>query len=249
MDYFATLLGCYIICDCVQKETDLVKVSSQKSFSYKIIINVFSETAMSDFKEETYSTIFTSLKHPVRRKILRILAQKTLAFSEILEILAIDSGHLSYHLEGIEDLLSKTKDRKYKLSFLGEAAVTTMINVEESPIVTSIWKPTSMWKPVITILIIGWLLLAGLVCVQYLSAEFHELDQENELLWNHYFSTLKPSLNSPPISKYEAIQKAIEYGNWNTTSLKGQIFDTRLSNITLKLKKNLKIKMPTFYGS
>jgi DNA-binding transcriptional ArsR family regulator len=57
--------------------------------------------AMSDEKidEETYSLIYSSLKHPIRRKILRMLEEQELTFSEILEALKIDSGHLSYHLE------------------------------------------------------------------------------------------------------------------------------------------------------
>jgi DNA-binding transcriptional ArsR family regulator len=53
--------------------------------------------------EETYSLIFSSLKHPIRRKIVRMLENGEMTFSEILEILAIDSGHLSYHLENLGD--------------------------------------------------------------------------------------------------------------------------------------------------
>jgi len=38
-----------------------------------------------NMEEETYSLIFTSLKHPIRRRILRMLADKPLTYSEILE--------------------------------------------------------------------------------------------------------------------------------------------------------------------
>ena len=62
--------------------------------------------------EETYSLIFSSLKDPIRRKILRMLEDDELAFSEILEILAIDSGHLSYHLENLGDLITRTPNGK-----------------------------------------------------------------------------------------------------------------------------------------
>lgn len=170
---------------------------------------------MPDFNEETYSAIFTSLKHPVRRKILRTLAKKKLTFSEILEILKIDSGHLSYHLEGLEDLISKNNKGKYKLTYLGEAAVTTMSKVEKGPF-TEKWKPNIL-KPIILV----FLLLVGLVYVQSLHSEIDELNQTNELLWSQYFSLIEPSKHSPPMSEREAIQKAIEYGNWNSTSLKG----------------------------
>ena len=81
--------------------------------------------------EETYSLIFSSLKHPIRRKILRMLEHRDLTFSEILEILAIDSGHLSYHLENLGELVTHTQDGKYGLSSFGTAAVKLMGGVEE----------------------------------------------------------------------------------------------------------------------
>jgi hypothetical protein len=83
-------------------------------------------------EEETYSLIYTSLKHPIRRRILRMLADKPLAFSEILETLTIDSGHLSYHLESLGDLIVRSKDGKYKLSSFGVAAMRLMGGVEEN---------------------------------------------------------------------------------------------------------------------
>lgn len=83
-------------------------------------------------EEETYSLIYTSLKHPIRRRILRMLADKPLAFSEILEILTIDSGHLSYHLESLGDLIVRSEDGKYKLSSFGVAAMRLMGGVEEN---------------------------------------------------------------------------------------------------------------------
>jgi DNA-binding transcriptional ArsR family regulator len=36
--------------------------------------------------------MFSSLKHPARRKILRVLADKPLGFSEMLELLGISSS-------------------------------------------------------------------------------------------------------------------------------------------------------------
>lgn len=84
-------------------------------------------------EEETYSLIFASLKHPIRRKILRMLADKPLAFSEILDALSIDSGHLSYHLENLGDLVTHPVEGKYALSSIGTAAVKLMGGVEEHP--------------------------------------------------------------------------------------------------------------------
>lgn len=84
-------------------------------------------------EEETYSLIFRSLKHPIRRKILRILVDRQLSFSKILAILSIDSGHLSYHIENLGDLVKHTTDGKYELSSVGVAAVNLMSGVEERP--------------------------------------------------------------------------------------------------------------------
>ena len=84
---------------------------------------------MSD--EETYSVIFASLKHPLRRKILRILASGPKSFTDILQEIDIESAHLSYHLEGLGGLLKKTAESKYVLSDLGRAGLTLMTRIEE----------------------------------------------------------------------------------------------------------------------
>jgi hypothetical protein len=77
--------------------------------------------------------IFTSLKHPIRRGILRILSDNPQSFSDMQRLLKIESSHLTYHLEGLGNLLVKTGEGKYALSSLGEAAVSTMMRVEEPP--------------------------------------------------------------------------------------------------------------------
>jgi DNA-binding transcriptional ArsR family regulator len=102
----------------------LPKCLSQFIGSYILI-------AMSVSEEDTYSMIFTSLKHPIRRGILRILSGNPQSFSDLQRLLKIESSHLTYHLEGLGNLLVKTEEGKYALSSLGEAAVSTMKHVEE----------------------------------------------------------------------------------------------------------------------
>jgi len=75
--------------------------------------------------------MFSSLKHPARRKILRLLTTRPQTFTEILEQINIESAHLSYHLESLGDLIKKTNDGKYSLSDFGKAAVSLMVRVEE----------------------------------------------------------------------------------------------------------------------
>jgi len=145
---------------------------------------------MSGFEEETYSTIFVSLKHPVRRKILRMLSEKSRNFSEILEALGISSSHLTYHLENLGELVSKTDDGKYKLSTFGEAAVGTMSKVEEAPKVTEPKRLPPLprkWKSFFVVLMIGLVVLAGVSYIQYqslnrLSAEYEKVKELVELV-------------------------------------------------------------------
>jgi DNA-binding transcriptional ArsR family regulator len=91
---------------------------------------------MSSSEEDSYSMVFTSLKHPIRRKILRILSSEAQTFSDLQKQFKIESSHLTYHIDGLGNLLYKTEDGKYALSSLGEAAVSMMRNVEE-PLNTS----------------------------------------------------------------------------------------------------------------
>ena len=53
----------------------------------------------------------------------------------MLEELGISSSHLTYHLENLGELVSKTSDGRYQLSKFGEGAVDTMKIVEEAPVV------------------------------------------------------------------------------------------------------------------
>jgi DNA-binding transcriptional ArsR family regulator len=71
---------------------------------------------MPDSNEEIYSIMFSSLKHPARRKILRMLSERSMTFSQLLEELGVSSSHLTYHLENLGELVTKTENGKYKLS-------------------------------------------------------------------------------------------------------------------------------------
>jgi len=140
---------------------------------------------MASSEEETYSTVFASLKHPIRRKILRILSAGPESFSELQKAFNIESSHLTYHLEGLGNLLLKTEDGKYALSSLGEAAVSMMKQVEEPPkTVSQLRFPSRKWKLLLGTLLIGIVLLSTLFYLGYqgLSAQYSALREEHELL-------------------------------------------------------------------
>jgi len=202
---------------------------------------------MSNFEdEEAYSNVFNSLNHPVRRKIIRMLSEKPRSFSEMFEFLGISSSHFNYHLESLGDLVSKTKEGKYKLSYLGEAAITTMIKVEGEPKLHNIKHQSPFivrnWKPVILVFIIGFALLAGInysqqMSLTNLSDDNDKLLRSNELLWDNYMAILISSENSPTTSKATAIQKALQYGKWNTENLQEMVVDATLVYFKFEVAK------------
>lgn len=200
---------------------------------------------MAGFEEETYSTIFTSLNHSVRRKILKMLSEGPRTFSDMFESLGISSSLFNYHLENLGELVSKTENGKYRLSFLGEAAMATMSKVEESPKSSSTKNSPHFliknWKPFFIILVVGIVFFASANLLQYssmakLSDENQILLGSNELLWDSYTNLLVSSDNSPPIPKSEAIQKALQYGKWNSERLQGMVVEAAVAYFRFEVR-------------
>jgi len=82
-------------------------------------------------EDEIYSIMFSSFKHPVRRKILRLLDVKSMTFMELVDALGISTPNLTYHLESLGDLISKLDNGQYKLSSFGQASVSALKGVED----------------------------------------------------------------------------------------------------------------------
>jgi len=85
-----------------------------------------------DFEEDTYSLIFSALKHPIRRKILNMLSENPATYTRILNKLQIETGLLNYHLENLRELVTKNENGEYVISEFGEAALTLIEKVEAS---------------------------------------------------------------------------------------------------------------------
>jgi DNA-binding transcriptional ArsR family regulator len=137
---------------------------------------------MSGSTEETYSAMFSSLRHPARRKILKMLSERSMTFSQMLDELEIPGSHLTYHLENLGELVVKMEDGKYKLSSVGEACCSIMKSAEDAPNIQT--KKFSLlplrWKTLFTVFIIGIVLLSSISCVQYYS--FNQLSNDYELV-------------------------------------------------------------------
>ena len=125
---------------------------------------------MSGPEEETYTTMFSSLRHPARRKILKMLSEKSMTFSQLLEELEIPSSHLTYHLENLGELIVKKDDGKYKLSSAGEASVGIIKGAEDVPEHQISFRSFPLkWKSLFAVFLIGIVLFAGVFYIQYTS--------------------------------------------------------------------------------
>jgi helix-turn-helix protein len=126
---------------------------------------------MTTSEEEIYSVMFSSLRHPARRKILRMLSEEKVTFSQMLQELEIPSSHLTYHLENLGELVIKDENGKYLLSSFGKAAVSMMKGAEEVPDTHA--KHFSAlplrWKSLYALFIIAIVLLASMSYYQFSS--------------------------------------------------------------------------------
>jgi hypothetical protein len=118
-----------------------------------------------------------------------MLSEEPKSFSEMLEALEISSSHLTYHLENLGRLVSKTADGKYKLSEFGEAAITTMSKAERAPRVMESKHaklPPRKWKLSLVALLTALVIVSSVCYVQYwslnrISAEYEQLKELMEL--------------------------------------------------------------------
>jgi uncharacterized RDD family membrane protein YckC/DNA-binding transcriptional ArsR family regulator len=89
--------------------------------------------------QHNVSKILSILSHPLRREILLILNQKDeCSFTDLLNILNVDTGKLSFHLRALPAFLEQTSTGKYKLSRAGERAVRVIMDVESWAEVTDV---------------------------------------------------------------------------------------------------------------
>jgi len=141
---------------------------------------------MAETEDEIYSTIFKSLKHPARRKILRMLSEKPKNFSRILEDMGISSSHLTYHLDNLGELVTKMDDGKYRLSTFGKAAVMTMKGVEETSDIKAknVIFGSLRWQSFFAILMVIIIILASVSFFQYIS--LNDLSSENNQLTSDF---------------------------------------------------------------
>jgi hypothetical protein len=179
-------------------------------------------------EDDTYSTIFTALKHPIRRNILRRLSISSVSYTELLNELGIENGLLNYHIESLHELIRKREDGTYTLSEFGLAGLNLIKRIED-PVSTQ----TNKYRRSRTLLLqaLGVLLIVAL-CIntwslyqgeQVLRSELSDQQSQIQSLLtrNQAYASLLDSNITTPVSKFEAVAKAMTQGGWNSSSLRG----------------------------
>lgn len=76
--------------------------------------------------------IINALNHEIRREILRLLKEKKLSYSNLLDQFAISTGKLNYHLKLLSGFIEKDLEGLYKITKLGVRLISLLNNLNES---------------------------------------------------------------------------------------------------------------------
>jgi uncharacterized RDD family membrane protein YckC/DNA-binding transcriptional ArsR family regulator len=94
--------------------------------------------------QESVSKILSVLSHPLRREILLTLRDKDeCSFTDLINVVKVDTGKLSFHLRSLSPFMEQTQTGKYKLSKTGENAVRVIMDVESWAEVADVSGKTS----------------------------------------------------------------------------------------------------------
>jgi uncharacterized RDD family membrane protein YckC/DNA-binding HxlR family transcriptional regulator len=90
------------------------------------------------------SKVLSVLSHPLRREILLDLSNKgESSFTDLLNLLNVDTGKLSFHLRSLAPFIEQTKSGKYRLNRAGESAVRVIHDIESWSEATDVKAKTS----------------------------------------------------------------------------------------------------------
>ncbi|RLE91195.1 MAG: hypothetical protein DRN04_13385 [Thermoprotei archaeon] len=99
---------------------------------------------------------FEAIAHPLRIKILKLLAERPMGFSELKRAFGIkSSGKLDFHLKKLENLITLNSDGKYTLTKEGYAALQAIITIKKYG-----WQKRAYIINIIVINIIAYVIIA-----------------------------------------------------------------------------------------
>jgi uncharacterized RDD family membrane protein YckC len=94
--------------------------------------------------QDSVSKIIAVLSHPLRREMLLILSDRgECSFTDLLNVLKVDTGKLSFHLRTLSAFIEQTPAGKYKLSRTGENSVRVISDVESWAEVADVNRKTT----------------------------------------------------------------------------------------------------------
>ena len=95
--------------------------------------------------QDKASRIHSVLSHPLRRQILLNLSEKgECSFTDLMNILKVDTGKLSFHIRNLDAFIQQTPAGKYKLNQAGENAIRLIHDVEAWAVEVDVAKKTSL---------------------------------------------------------------------------------------------------------
>ena len=112
------------------------------------------------------SILITALNHPIRRKILTQLAVRTTTYTELLNIINVESGHLAYHLRSMSKLVDKSSEG-YSLTPQGREAMSFIEGDKENH-----YRPDSLLQ-ILAVVIVVITLFSGTVIASTVEASRH----------------------------------------------------------------------------
>ena len=86
---------------------------------------------MKDIEREIEDIIIHGLGHSARRSVLKIVdsTPNGASYTELLGELRLSTGKLNYHLEQLQGLIEKNKERRYVLTPIGAKAISLLNSI------------------------------------------------------------------------------------------------------------------------
>ena len=75
--------------------------------------------------------IINALNHEIRREILRLLINKPVSYTKLLDHFALTSGKLNYHLKLLAGFIQKNSEGLYENTQLGSRVITLLKDFQE----------------------------------------------------------------------------------------------------------------------